>query len=513
MSQFVNIDIDVADSSVRLSSRPGWLEHLHELAQSVVDNRAAQAGHDDASTNNVSQGASMQASRPYSSFHDDIKSCFPHHRYHLTSMWDEESQSTVYDSKSIGEIIRKAGIARSGDERGDPQAGDHFLSQWHADFSSCRSTPELHEVVKIILDGKRNKRPGSTGVPAIAYKKNALLVAPIFVEAVGQLQDDDFDAAAIPEHLHTGLWLPAAKREGASTIDAVRDLEAPNEDCKVIERILFQLLDDQVGAQILPLNQAFVKGGDIMFNIAGLHEEYQAGKHSRLLRLLLLLDCMKGFNYCSHGWTSRVLRRARLPRPLLLCIERLLNTQYAFLVFGGTVFPRVQWRSGYRQGGPLSAMLFVILVAPLLNYLSTLSGVRAVFGFCDDWQISINGLKPVRAIKQAIVDFELASGQRVHRTKSQFLPCRQMTTTEKRTLRDFWPDASIADAAVVLGTCIGLSTTLQDLLTKPIAAFIRRLQAYRAIRMSLAMRQCILIPTIFLCHSYYLNAVCGGQDG
>jgi len=135
-------------------------------------------------------------------------------------------------------------------------------------------------------------------------------------------------------------------------------------------------------------------------------------------------------------------------------------------------------------------------VAPLLDYLSKTDGVRAVYGFCDDWELSIAGLRPLRRVRQVIEDFESASGQCVHRTKSKFLPSRRMSTTEKQMLRSIWPDACIVEKAEVLGTWIGASVTISDFLRKPLAAFLTRLQAYRNLRMSLAMR--IFVSNVYL---------------
>ena len=131
-----------------------------------------------------------------------------------------------------------------------------------------------------------------------------------------------------------------------------------------------------------------------------------------------------------------------------------------------------------------------------------MNGVREVFGFCDDWEVSVMGVRPIRLIRQVISDFELASGQRVHRTKSKFLPCRTLRSAEKRSLRNAWPDANIVESDVVLGTRIGINITIQEFMSKPLSAFISRIQAYRSIRMSLAMRIFVTNTYLYPLFSY-----------
>ena len=79
---------------------------------------------------------------------------------------------------------------------------------------------------------------------------------------------------------------------------------------------------------------------------------------------------------------------------------------YATLVFAGVVFEAVTWYSGYRQGGPLSALVFILVVHPFLVALSMINGVRKVFGFCDDWEVSMVGLRPARAVRHLVVEFD-----------------------------------------------------------------------------------------------------------
>ena len=70
--------------------------------------------------------------------------------------------------------------------------------------------------------------------------------------------------------------------------------------------MLALVVDEVAAGQLLPLNQAFVTGGDIMYNVLGLQEEFNNTLTDRQLRLILLMDCTKGFNYISRSWAWRV---------------------------------------------------------------------------------------------------------------------------------------------------------------------------------------------------------------
>jgi hypothetical protein len=177
--------------------------------------------------------------------------------------------------------------------------------------------------------------------------------------------------------------VPAAKKQGANTIDAVRDLEIPNEDTKLLERLLALLLDQCAGPSIRQHNEASVRGGDIMVNLYTMQEQFHKVLSKRELHLLLLLDCSKGFNRLSHSWLKRLLHKARAPANLVLSIVRLVFTQIAYLLFTGFVFDRVGFACGLSA---LSGFFFVLACACLLASIAIVAGVVFCKWLFDDFK-------------------------------------------------------------------------------------------------------------------------------
>ena len=121
--------------------------------------------------------------------------------------------------------------------------------------------------MSILLSAPSHKRSNTTGLGGICYSLHAILFAPIFIEAMTELQEDDFVCARIRPHMHKRLWTPRAKCSSCCTVDGVRDIEIPNGDTKILERMHYLILDECVAPTILPKSQVFIKGGDIMHNI------------------------------------------------------------------------------------------------------------------------------------------------------------------------------------------------------------------------------------------------------
>ena len=170
---------------------------------------------------------------------------------------------------------------------------------------------------------------------------------------------------------------------------------------------------------------------------------------------MLMFDCTKGFNLVSHSWIDKVLQKGMCPNGLRVGINRLVQYQSSILSFRGITKPPAIMHSGVRQGGPLSGILFVLICACFLASLALVPGVLQVLGFCDDWQTSFAGLRPIRRIAQLVREFEQASGAMIHKEKTKWLPNRNLTSPEQTTLRQIWPGAAITQREIVLGTPIG----------------------------------------------------------
>ena len=85
-------------------------------------------------------------------------------------------------------------------------------------------------------------------------------------------------------------------------------------------------------------------------------------------------------------------------------------------------------------------------------------------------------------------EFEAASGQSIHRTKTKWIPNRTLTSQERSALHVAWPNATIAERDIVLGTPFGHGVGTNDFAHRALGAFNTRLVSLRAVRMSLAMR-------------------------
>ena len=114
----------------------------------------------------------------------------------------------------MADVFMNAAKERQGDSRGDPSAGQSFLTEWKTDLSRCRLELQRNEVEIIIKDGPKGKAPGPDGVPGEVFQRYAAQLSTVFKEAWEELKEDEFsDTMYRILAMKTSLLLP--KQEGA----------------------------------------------------------------------------------------------------------------------------------------------------------------------------------------------------------------------------------------------------------------------------------------------------------
>ena len=152
------------------------------------------------------------------------------------------------------------------------------------------------------------------------------------------------------------------------------------------------------------------------------------------LGLLLTLDCSKGYNRTGWSWIYRCLNASRLPTPLCVLILAFLRGT-AHLVFRGVESAGVEFRTGLTQGCPLSCLLFILIVDPLLTRMQKVPGVLGVSGFVDDWAAFCRGMAALADLRPIVLTFARASGLVINIPKSGVLPTRLLTDAETAAIR------------------------------------------------------------------------------
>ena len=113
---------------------------------------------EDAQPDGFSASVTLRSSVLYPAAASGLKRLLPCIRHRIVEMWNETTSAYETDPKQIGYLIRSAGIARSGEPRGDSTKGGNLLDGWNVDYSNCRTNVTETEIMRLLLGIKPGKR-------------------------------------------------------------------------------------------------------------------------------------------------------------------------------------------------------------------------------------------------------------------------------------------------------------------------------------------------------------------
>ena len=209
--------------------------------------------------------------------------------------------------------------------------------------------------------------------------------------------------------------LPCFAPKGEEDGDSVEVIRAPcdtrplalkNSDNKTVGGVFNRCCRDVIQHSASPLQRGFVPTRQLLENVIDLDaygREY-AVANPRSIPKLAFWDFATAVPSVAHAWMCLVLNFAGMPTNMVpLVIECMYYCNCAFAVMGSTVEILFVILAGVLQGCPLSGILFVMCIDPLLNKFNPevvatkRAPVRACAGDIGASLTSIAILKPIKA--------------------------------------------------------------------------------------------------------------------
>ena len=128
------------------------------------------------------------------------------------------------------------------------------------------------EILNSIRDGNPTAMPGPNGVIGKPYHLFAGYLVPVFREAFEEL----IGGRGMPPAFAHRILIAIGKIENACHLDKIRDIELPNFDRKVLERLVCTILDEAAQASLSKAQCACLKNRDAAMHILRFSPLYQS---------------------------------------------------------------------------------------------------------------------------------------------------------------------------------------------------------------------------------------------
>ena len=300
-----------------------------------------------------------------------------------------------------------------------------------AEAASCEGAVTVCEVRSALKQVGLYKTPGLDGLPYEVYLRMSHMFVPILTDVFNHW----LAQGAIPGSITKGV-ITLLKKEGRHVrgyLDDYRPITLLNTELKIWARVLANRLQLIISDLVGPEQNYAVKGRSIRDNLHLVRQILQGIKDDTEAALINL-DQSKAFDRVDHRFLAAVLETAGFKPEFRKWISILYHNPQAVVQVNRRRSGAFAIERSVRQGCPLSPLLYVLALEPLLRRLRDrgarpalrgilLSGsVRAkISAFADDITVFVSRRRDIVAVKEAVARYEKVAGAKVNFDKSESL--------------------------------------------------------------------------------------------
>ena len=271
-----------------------------------------------------------------------------------------------------------------------------------------------YEDIKIIVfkDCEKNKSPGLDGLPYEFYQATWDVIGDDFVKVL-QVQLERF---SLIDSNRSGATRLGSKVHGVPDVTELRPITLLNCDYKILSKGFVRKLGPVLHEIIKSGQLCSVKDKNILFGITNIISSIEYVNAHQVAAYLVSLDMFKAYDRVMLAYLVRVMAAMKFPADFIKWILMFHEgATTSFLLSFLTQPIRVLF--SIRQGDPLSMILYIIYIEPLLlminrktKGLSMATLVQKDEDFCDDLNFLSENEEDLLKIEEVFVKFENISG-------------------------------------------------------------------------------------------------------
>ena len=243
------------------------------------------------------------------------------------------------------------------------------------------------EVKQAINKFKKNSAPGSDGLTSDLYKSHSNFFAPLLAELFNSIC---YNKAA-PRSFLISIIKLIPKIENSLNVDEFRPISLLNTDLKILSHVLASHIRDSLNNLIRKHQLAYLPKRSIHTAIirARLAQE-KLGKSN----CVVAIDFSKAFDRTDRDYILNVLTAIGCPEIITSLISIIYTDTKAMIEIGGYLSRPIRVDNGIKQGCPLSALLIILGMEPLLQAIRYNNSIKSnqalkIVAYADDISVFI----------------------------------------------------------------------------------------------------------------------------
>ena len=312
----------------------------------------------------------------------------------------------------------------------DDNVRDDFLSDLpqlsQSDSDKCEGYLDFEECLEAIKGMSNCKTPGKDGLPKEFYQKFFYLFGPDFVAMINMCYDLD---KLTPSQREAILSLLVKDPKMRIHLSYYRPISLLNCDYKIVAKCLANRAKKVLPMIIHPDQSCSIPKRTITDNCHLLRNVIDLCEMRNIPAALLGLDQLKAFDRVEFNYLFSALEAFGFGHGFVKWIRVLYNDCSCQVLVNGFLADPYRVLRGIRQGCPLSSILYVICIEPLLVKIRSDPNIRGLSppsggneikltAYADDNNPIVTDIPSISRVINVATQFGLASGGRLNLNKS-----------------------------------------------------------------------------------------------
>jgi len=223
----------------------------------------------------------------------------------------------------------------------------------------CEGKVTLKECTEAVNKNlKKNKSPGLDGLSTEFYQTFWHILGNFLVS----VYNESFDQGLLPISIRKSVLGLIFKKGEKELLKNYRPISLTNTDYKILAFVLSNRMHNILDNIISPWQTAYVKKRYIGNNIRFVQDIIEYSNLKKINGCLLFLDFQKAFDSVEWDFMFATLKRFNFGDMFIKWISVLYNKPLATVKLNGCLSTTFELKRGVRQGCPVSALLFLLVV-------------------------------------------------------------------------------------------------------------------------------------------------------
>lgn len=337
----------------------------------------------------------------------------------------------------------------------DVNVQEHLLTNLDARISTndqtrCDQDLTIDELAEALQQLKQQKAAGSDGLPTEFYRRFWHILKQDLLEV--------YNAAYLTGRLTnsqaTGYIKLIHKKGPRNNLKNWRPITILNTDYKILAKLIANRLKLVMPNIIGQTQTCTILDRSINYNCALIRDIIAFSQREKIPLGLISLDQEKAFDMVNWDYLNKTLETLCFGNKFRQWLRTLYTDIGSRVEINGTQSRRIALRRGVRQGCPISPMLYVIALEPLLQAIRKNPNIQGapmpqtsetikVIAYADDVTLFLSSNESFTALNHELTMFELATGSKINRQKSKGLWLGEWSQRRDKPLNITWTKIGI----------------------------------------------------------------------